>query len=277
MKIIIDNGGTKSDWAIIEKNQKFSGPGINVFNSEEQIVSEIRDLLSEDILTTKDVSLDFYTAGLTEYIEIKIIKMFHTYFNDIRVSVFSDMLCASRALFQFDKGIACILGTGSNCAYFDGFKNHQMSPSLGYLFGDEGSGYDLGKQFLIKYFNDELSSDLNIAFEDETKMNKDQLISSIYSSSNKKYNVANFSFFLKKHESNNQIRKIISNSISNFLSRYVLRYIHMKSDYSNLTVGFVGSVAFNFSDIIDEIMSKHNMKYIIIKKPIDYLINYYKT
>jgi len=277
MKIIVDNGGTNSDWAIVEKNQKFSGPGINVFNSEEKIVAQLRNILSEDMLRLKDVSVDFYTAGITEDVEIKIMEIFHKYFNNIRVGVFSDMLCASRALFQFDQGIACILGTGSNCAYFDGAKNHQISPSLGYLFGDEGSGYDLGKQFLIKYFNNQLSSELNSAFEEETNMNKDQLISAIYSSSNKKFDVANFSFFLKKHESNNQIRKIISDSITNFLSIYVFRYMQMKSDYNNSTVGFVGSVAFNFSDIIDEIMLRHGVKYVIIHKPIDYLMNYYKT
>ena len=277
MKIIVDNGGTKSDWAIIDTNQKFSGPGINVFDSEETIVSQIRHLLSEEILTSNEVSIDFYTAGLTESVEIKIIKIFHEYFNNIRVSVFSDMLCASRALFQFDKGVVCILGTGSNCAYFDGSKNHQISPSLGYLFGDEGSGYDLGKRFLIKYFNNELLGDLNIALEEETKMNKDQLLSSIYSSKNKKFDIARFSFFLKKHESNHQIRKIISDSILNFLSCYVFRYIDVKSDCNNAEVGFVGSIAFNFSDIIDEIMLKHRVKYRIIKKPIDDLINYYKT
>ena len=277
MKIIVDNGGTKSDWAIIEQNKKFSGPGINVFNSEEQIVSQLRQLLSEDLLTSENVSVDFYTAGLTKSVEMKIIKIFHKYFNDLKVSVFSDMLCASRALFQFNKGIACILGTGSNCAYFDGTKNHQMNPSLGYLFGDEGSGYDLGKQLLIKYFNNELSSDLNIAFEKETKMNKDQLISSIYSSNKKKFDVANFSFFLKKHESNNQIRKIISDSILNFLTTYVFKYMHMKCDYNNCTVGLIGSIAFNFSDIIDQIMLKYDVKYIIIEKPIDSLIKYYKT
>ena len=278
MKIIVDNGGTKSDWAIVENNHKFSGPGINVFSSEENIVSQIRNQLSEDFLISKDNSLDFYTAGLTDSVKKKIIKIFREYFNNIRVSVFSDMLCASRALFNSDVGVACILGTGSNCAYFDGIKNHQITPSLGYLLGDEGSGYDLGKQFLIKYFKNELSSDLNLAFEEETKMTKDQLLSSIYSSSNKKFDIANFSFFLKRHESNNQIRQIIFNSIFNFLSMYIFKYIKTKQDYKpNCKIGFVGSVAFNFSDIIDEIMLKRGFQYLIVKQPIDNLIKYYST
>ena len=54
------------------------------------------------------------------------------------------MLAASRALFKSKNGIAWILGTGSNCAYFDGVRNHEITYSTGYLLGDSGSGYDLG-------------------------------------------------------------------------------------------------------------------------------------
>ena len=144
-------------------------------------------------------------------------------------------------------------------------KNHQIIPSLGYLFGDEGSGYDLGKQFLIKYFNNQLTTDLNIAFEAETGMTQDRLISSIYSSKNKKFDIAHFSFFMKKHDSHHKIREIIYNSIFNFLTMYVFRYIDVKNDCNNnCKIGFVGSVAFNFRDIIDEIMLKHGLEYIII-------------
>ena len=34
MQIIVDNGGTKSDWGIVETNHIFSTDSINLFDSE---------------------------------------------------------------------------------------------------------------------------------------------------------------------------------------------------------------------------------------------------
>ena len=44
MKIIIDNGGTKSDWAIIGEKNIFSIEGINVFDLESNIVNKINNI-----------------------------------------------------------------------------------------------------------------------------------------------------------------------------------------------------------------------------------------
>ena len=273
MKIIVDNGGTKSDWAIVENNTQFSANGVNVFAAEDEIVVQIQQILPKEILELNNLSIDFYTAGLTKSIKHKLNHIFSKYFDHISIRFFSDMLCASRALFQYDKGIACILGTGSNCAYFDGSKNHEIIPSLGYIFGDEGSGYYLGKELLTQYFLNRLTVDLEQALEKETKMNKDELMSSLYSSEKKKFDIANFSFFLKKHESEAQIQQIINTSFLQFLSKYPFQY----PNYSIYKFGFIGSVAFHFSSFIDEIMTKKRLEYIVIKKPITHLIKYYQS
>ena len=104
-------------------------------------------------------------------------------------------------------GISCILGTGSNCAYFDGSKNYSITHSLGHLFGDEGSGYDLGKEFLTHYFQDDIPTTIKKKLEKQTNMNQEELISSIYSSKNQKFYIASFSKFLKEYESDPFIKK----------------------------------------------------------------------
>ena len=38
-----------------------------------------------------------------------------------------------------DSGIVGILGSGANCAYFDGKKLEKNNFGLGFIFGDEGS------------------------------------------------------------------------------------------------------------------------------------------
>ena len=59
------------------------------------------------------------------------------------VTVESDLMGACRALLSDGSGLVGILGTGSNaCRYVDGAIVSQL-PSLGYLMGDEGSGYHL--------------------------------------------------------------------------------------------------------------------------------------
>ena len=80
MKIIVDNGGTKSDWAIVENNKQFSAHGINVFASKEEVVLQIKQIVPKKILELKNLSIDFYTAGLTTSIKQKLDDIF-SYFS----------------------------------------------------------------------------------------------------------------------------------------------------------------------------------------------------
>jgi N-acetylglucosamine kinase-like BadF-type ATPase len=62
-----------------------------------------------------------------------------------------------------EKAIVSILGTGSNCSYFDGKELHQKVQSLGYIVMDDCSGNVFGKLIRKYYFNkmpQELATDL---------------------------------------------------------------------------------------------------------------------
>ena len=61
-------------------------------------------------------------------------------FPHAHVAVESDLSGAARALCGHTKGIACILGTGSNSCEYDGEKIVSNVSPLGYILGDEGSG-----------------------------------------------------------------------------------------------------------------------------------------
>ena len=277
MKIVVDNGGTKSDWAVISSGEYFTANSINVFGPESEILVELKKNLANKFFHTKKCSLYFYTTGATESVVLKLTNLFNSHFPNITINIYSDMLGASRALFQKKPGIACILGTGSNCAYYDGEKNHHLEPSLGYLFGDEGSGYCLGKRILGKYFKEELSIDLNQSLEEYTTLQREQLLSKIYSSSNPKFFIASFSKFLKKNESNPQIQAIIFESINSFLNMYPLKYLEFHGNkIGSRNVGFVGSVSLNFAYCIEKIMNSHDVYFTIVDKPIQGLIKYYQ-
>lgn len=277
MKIVVDNGGTKSDWGLIPTGEYFTANSINVFGAERDILVELKKNLENKIFHTKKCSLHFYTYGATESVVLKLKAIFKSHFPNIHINIYSDMLGASRALFQKTRGIACILGTGSNCAYYDGEKNHHLEPSLGYLFGDEGSGYFLGKSILGKYFKAELSIELNQSFEEYTTLDREQLLSKIYSSSNPRFLIASFSKFLKKNESNPQVQAIIFESIDSFLTMYPLKYLEFYANkIGSRNVGFVGSISLNFTYYIEKIMKKHDVYCAIVDKPIQGLIKYYQ-
>ena len=44
MKIIVDNGGTKSDWMVVDQNRHFSDIGINLFDTKKSIVSNFKSI-----------------------------------------------------------------------------------------------------------------------------------------------------------------------------------------------------------------------------------------
>ena len=199
-------------------------------------------------------------------------KILQANFKHGEITIFSDMLAASRSLFQYNVGITCILGTGSNCAYFDGVKNNIITPSLGHLMGDYGSGYDLGRKLLTQYFQNNLSEKLSGKIEKNTKMSQSELLSSIYASKNQKKYIASFAKFVKEYEFEYEIQKIISSSFLKFMKENPYKY----PQYQKYNFGFVGSIAFHFQTHIDQILNIHNIRAIFLEKPIDSLETYYE-
>jgi N-acetylglucosamine kinase-like BadF-type ATPase len=238
---------------------------------DDVVVSQIHKIFPSQILNQKNIEIDFYTAGLTNYTSNKIKFIFHKYFQLESVNVFSDLLASSRALFNKCNGIVCILGTGSNCAYFNGKKNEYITNSLGHLLGDEGSGYDLGKIFLRYYFQNKIPLHLKSKFEQHENMNQDEILSAIYMSSNQKFHIASFAKFLKNHESNSIIKTIIRNSFLNFLNTHPFTF----PEFNKYKFGFSGSIAFHFKEIIGDILAQKDIDYIILEKPIKNLVEYY--
>jgi len=242
MKIIIENGGSKLDWLILGENHIYSSNGINILDNDDKVLLQIKSIFHPALSSEEHIEIDFYTAGLTNISKHRLETLFSQSFNINSINIFSDILAASRALFKDQHGIACILGTGSNCAYFDGLNNHIITYSTGYLLGDEGSGYDLGRSFLKLYFQDNMPLEMKTIFENHTQMSRSELLGSIYNSQNPKFYIASFSRFLKDYDKNSFIEKIITDSLLSFLENHPFKY----TGFNKLKFGFVGSVAFNF-------------------------------
>ena len=87
MKIIVDNGGSKSDWVLVDSKIFFSRNGINLFSSEKEIRNQFQSIFLE--FNINNMSIDFYTAGATESIKNKTLNIFKQYFPSIKISISS--------------------------------------------------------------------------------------------------------------------------------------------------------------------------------------------
>ena len=88
MKIIIENGGSKLDWTLLNSNIINTTESINVFNNHDVILNQIHDIFPLKIFNQKDVEVDFYTTGFSIGVEQKIQSIFYKSFNLNRVNVF---------------------------------------------------------------------------------------------------------------------------------------------------------------------------------------------
>ena len=90
------------------------------------------------------------------------------------------MLAAARALCGNEKGIACILGTGSNSCYYNGKRIVKNSPGLGYVLGDEGSGAYLGKKVIQYYLYGTFDEDLKYRFDLKYQTSGNEILEKVY-------------------------------------------------------------------------------------------------
>ena len=56
MKVIVDNGGTSSDWVIVSEKKIISFDGINMFDSEEKLFLQFQNIFSNLHLQGQNVS-----------------------------------------------------------------------------------------------------------------------------------------------------------------------------------------------------------------------------
>ena len=149
MIIIVDSGATKADWAIVSKDGKVTKTNTLGLSPEvlkpEQIKERI--LASDELANLLDVDCElfFYGAGCgTQDMRQLMRDLLLSLFVRSQVVVKEDTYAAVYALVTpGTPGICAILGTGSNCVYYDGQSVQTSVPSLGYMVMDEGVGITL--------------------------------------------------------------------------------------------------------------------------------------
>ncbi len=275
--LIADSGSTKTDWCILTGNKLspiLKTAGMNPFICTEEDCYNI--LNSEKKLTTIAGQVDkvlFYGAGQKGIANKKLIeKVLKNHFKTKSTEVHSDMLGAAIALCGNEKGVCCILGTGSNSGFYNGKKITVQTPSLGYIAGDEGSGAFLGKKVLQYYFYNTFDDELAEAFLDKYKANLDEVLDNIYNKPFGNRYLASFALFLSEHRGHYMVENILEDSFLEFHQKHVLKY----RESWKYPIHFVGSIAYAFKDVIQHVHSLYGLETgKIIKSPIKDLATFF--
>jgi len=272
--LIVESGATKTDWIFVADNgslQQLSGNGLNpVYQSVEHITQEISQVLVNAELANQTHSVYYYGSGCGSSIRQAIIsKILGIFFPKSKIEVHHDLLAAARATCINTSGIACILGTGSNSCFFNGTDIADQFLNLGYLMGDEGSGFYLGKLLVQAYAYRELDDELTKAFE--TFQDTTKLIDNIYGDAPNVF-LASLTPFYLQHYQNPIIKLLIRKSFKDFIHFNLLKYANV----TKYPIHFVGSIAQLFrNELMEQLQLEDLQLGIIIQKPIGKLVQYH--
>ena len=200
-------------------------------------------------------------------------EVFKEYFPKALISVHEDTYAAVYATTPKDeKAIVCILGTGSNCSYFDGSMLHQKVQSLGYIAMDDCSGNQFGRQLIRGYYFNKMPKDLALKFESTYNLDADFIKNNLYKEPNPNAYLATFAKFLIENKETEFCKKIIFAAMEDFVENYIKQYENCKQ----VPIHFIGSIAFYLKDELQIVLTKHGLKLgNVLRRPIDGLIQYH--
>lgn len=197
------------------------------------------------------------------------------FFKNSKISVDNDLYGASIAACFNQSGIVGILGSGSNCAYYNGKNLMHNNYGMGFILGDEGSANYLGKILLKRYLEDTLPADLKQKFAEKYNTDRTSILEKVYKKPNVQQYLSSFLDFYIENSKHKYIIQLIDNAFESYFRTYLLP---TTSRHPQEQVHFVGTVAGTFPDRLRLVAEKHNIEIIsIIKEPIYNLLNYYSN
>ncbi len=275
--LLADSGSTKCEWCLLEngKKKKIITPAISpYFVSPEETFSILEKKLKTKLGKASITDVHFYGTGLRDQTNAKNMKqVLKKLFPGAAIEVQHDLMGAARALCGTSKGIACILGTGSNSCYFNGKRIEKNSPGLGYVLGDEGSGAYLGKKviqyYLYKTFDEELSS----RFEKRFNETHESILYNVYKMPLPNRYLASFAIFLAENRGHFMIENILEDGLNDFFFTHLYKY---KESWT-LPIHFIGSIAFGFRDVLKELCASYELELgRVLKTPMQGLVEYHQ-
>jgi len=275
--LIADSGSTKCEWALIKNGKKktvFTQGLSPYFLTTEQIITILTVELMPNLKKANIDKVFFYGTGLGSPNNIKIVqKALKQLFATAAIEVNHDLLAAARALCGTEKGIACILGTGSNSCFYTGKRIAKNSPGLGYILGDEGSGSYLGKKVIQYFLYDTFDEDLRYRFNLKYETSANEILERVYKEPLPNRYLATFALFLAENRGHYMIENIIEDGLNDFFFAHIIKY----NESWKYPIHFIGGIAYGFRDVVEQLCNSYELEMgQILQAPMSGLVKYHK-
>ena len=281
MRLIVDSGSTKTDWIAIDDSGNIlfetQTLGLNPQVLSEAIVEE-RIINNYDLYRIRNEvdSTFFYGAGCGTEPPRKLMDgVLKSIFQNSTISVKEDTYAAVYAI--TDPGvpsIVCILGTGSNCSFYDGETVHQKITSLGYILMDDASGNYFGRQLLRDYYFNKIPKPLSDSFAEEFNLGAEEIKTNLYKKSNPNTYLATFAKFVIVNKNEPYIQGLINKGLGLFIENQISQFDNAKK----LPIHFIGSISYFLKSELEAKLISYGFKLgKILKKPIEGLVSYHQS
>lgn len=265
--LIADSGGTSTDWCLVnsegERNY-FSSESYHYSNFNPKYFERMNQFWKDKELDL-NLEIHFYGTGCSMEQNQVIIR---NHFKDLgfeTIHIENDLLGACRGLLKQEVGLLGILGTGSALAEYNQDESIQIYGGLGYLIGDEGSGYFFGKTLMHALLNQNLSSGLT-AYLYEILGDEQAIMQYMYGAEGKKW----IGELAGRVGNSDEIQTFHRDNIRSFLKIHLSQ---IKRSYSEIS--FVGSYAFHQQEILIQELKSYQLKLKrIAQKPIEEIVDF---
>jgi N-acetylglucosamine kinase-like BadF-type ATPase len=275
MILVADSGSSKTDWLLTTPQQEsiaFKTTGLNpYFLTEKEIVKVIQDQVPDMVAYANDITeIYFFGAGCSSPDRHEIVSnAISQLFNRAFISVDSDLLGCAYATCGHEKGICCVMGTGSNISFFDGENIHDGQHGLGFVLGDEGAGTWFGKAMITDFLYGNMPADISERFDKAYGINKEIVIKNVYQKPNANTYLATFSKFVSEIKTTPYGQALLEKGLLEFIESNIKSY----PEYHKYKCHFVGSIAYFFSEELTALCHQQGVKTgKIIKQPINDLM-----
>jgi len=280
MILITDSGATKADWIALDEkgNQIFLTQTLGL--SPEVLTAEvIVERLANNFELSKNSHkverLYFYGAGCgTDRMKKFLKRIFKDFFPNAMIDVKEDTYAAIYSTTKIGhQGIVCILGTGSNCSYYDGHQLIQKVTSLGYIPMDDGSGNFFGRKLIRDYYFHKIPQDLALKFSKGYNLDADVIKENLYKKPNPNTYLATFARFLIENKDHPYSKGVIDKGLQQFVNNYIMQY----ELATKVPIHFVGSIAYYLREELAAVIDRNDLVLGVIRqRPIEGLVEFHK-
>ena len=280
MIAVVYSGSKTAFWKIARDGKTIAEctmPGINpCFNDQKAILQYLnkKTILINHAETIKKIYV-FAAGASSPERRNELADTLSIFFKYSKITVKDDLYGAAISACYNNSGIVGILGSGANCAYFDGKSPEKNNFGLGFILGDEGSSTYLGKILIKGFMQEKLPEDLQREFETRYNLDRPQILERMYRKPMVQHFLSSFFDFFLDNRDHKYIASLIDTAFDTYFTTYLLPTVKL---HPGKEIHFVGLVAGSFQEQLRLTAKKYNLEITsITKEPIYNLLNYYSN